>query len=112
MTVGPLCGYLLAGGVWANLYALTAVLVPRSFNADPAVAGQLANWHGRRALFDIFSLSTLPSMGYDAVTPIAPPATTLAVLEALFGLYIAVVVAQLVGIRLAQEFDRDGARPT
>jgi hypothetical protein len=46
-------------------------------------------------------------MGYGDVVPVRPPATVLASLEAIFGqFYIAVVVAQLVGLRLAQAFGR------
>jgi len=46
---------------------------------------------------------TLTTVGYGDITPARPPATALAMLEAIFGqFYIAVVVAELVGLRLAQ----------
>ena len=54
-------------------------------------------------MFNYFSLVTLTTMGYGDVTPARAPATMLATLEAVFGqFYIAVLVAQLVGLRLAQ----------
>ena len=60
-------------------------------------------------MFNYFSLVTLTTMGYGDVTPVRPPATALATLEAVFGqFYIAVVVAQLVGLRLAQAFGPKG----
>jgi voltage-gated potassium channel len=57
-------------------------------------------------LFYYFSLVTLTTMGYGDVAPVRPPATVLVTLEAIFGqFYLAVVVAQLVGLRLAQAFE-------
>lgn len=100
---GAVCGYLLAAGMWADVYALTELLVPESFETSSQLARELSSWHGRTALFDYFSLVTLTTMGYGDVTPVRPPATVLATLEAIFGqFYIAVVVAALVGLRLAQ----------
>jgi uncharacterized membrane protein len=46
---------------------------------------------------------TITTVGYGDVTPVHPPATALANLEVVFGqFYIAIVVAQLVGLQLAQ----------
>lgn len=105
--LGAACGYLLAAGMWANAYALTVLFVPGSFRMSPELAHELSSWYGRNALFNYFSLVTLTTMGYGDVTPVRPPATALAMLEAVFGqFYIAVVVAQLVGLRLAQAFER------
>ena len=103
--LGGLCGYFIAGAMWANLYAIIEILLPGSFVLSPARAQDLASWQGRQALFSYFSLVTLTTMGYGDVVPVRPPATALAPLEAIFGqFYIAVVVAQLVGLRLAQAF--------
>jgi len=99
---GAVCGYLLAAMLWANAYALTETLVPDSFSLSSPALKELATWHGRHALFNYFSVVTLTTMGYGDITPVRPPATALAMLEAVFGqFYIAVVVAQLVGLRLA-----------
>jgi hypothetical protein len=98
--LGTVCGYLLAAAVWANLYAATAVLVPDSFAVTTDLKG-LSGEHGRTALFNYFSVMTLTTVGYGDITPIRAPATALAMLEAIFGqFYIAVVVAELVGLRL------------
>jgi hypothetical protein len=107
--LGTVCGYLLAAGMWANAYSLTELLVPGSLNQSPDLQAFL-HAHGRAALLNYFSLVTLTTMGYGDITPARTPATVLAALEAVFGqFYIAVVVAELVGLRLAQAFQsKDG----
>jgi Ion channel len=101
--VGTVCGYLLAAAMWAHAYALIEMWVPGSFNMSPELRAGLSDEHGREALFYYFSLVTLTTMGYGDVSPVRAPATGLVTLEAVFGqFYIAVVVAQLVGLRLAQ----------
>ena len=100
--LGTVCGYLLSASVWANLYAAAAILVPDSFSVSPGL-NELSGEHDRTALFNYFSVVTLTTVGYGDITPVRPPATALVMLEAIFGqFYIAVVVAELVGLRLAQ----------
>jgi hypothetical protein len=106
---GAVCGYLIVGATWGNLYALAELLVPGAFGVDPAIRGDLADWHGRRALFNYFSFTTISSLGYAEVTPLQAPATTLVLAEVVVGqFYLAVVVAQIVSMRLAQAVRRDG----
>ena len=101
--IGAICGYLLAGIAWGSLYLLVELLVPGSFSVHQAIAGQLGGWYSRQSLFDYYSLMTLTTIGYGNITPIRPPATSLTWIEAMFGqFYIAVIVAQLVGLRLAE----------
>jgi hypothetical protein len=101
--MGAVCGYLLAGVAWANLYLLAEHLLPGSFSVKQEVAWQLREEHTRRFLFNYFSFATLTTLGYGAITPIDPAAATFSWLEAVFGVfYVAVVVAQLVGLKLAQ----------
>ena len=108
--VGALCGYLLAGAAFANVYTLLQLFSPGSFAVSAALSGQLANWHSRRFLFGYFSLVTLTSMGYGDITPVAPAAASLTWMEAVFGqFYLAVVVAQLVGMRLAPRGPTDAS---
>ena len=99
--VGAVCGYVLAGAAFGNLYTAIELLQPGSFSISTGIAAQLDNWHARRFLFGYFSLVTLTSMGYGDITPVAPAAASLTWIEAVFGqFYLAVVVAQLVGIRI------------
>jgi hypothetical protein len=103
--LGAACGYLLAGGAWAHAFGLAEILVPGSFSMSSELDKRFSGWHGRDALFYYFSLATLTTMGYGDVTPVRAPATMLVILEAIFAqFYLAVVVAQIVGLRLAQAF--------
>ena len=105
--IGACCGYLLAGITWGNLYVLAELLLPGSFSVRQEIAWQLQDEQTRRFLFNYFSFTTLATLGYGDVTPVGPAATTLAWLEAVFGqFYVAVVVAQLVGLKLAQAVSR------
>lgn len=106
--IGTVCGYLIAAGAWGNIYALTELFLPGSFTVGTELARQMATWDGRQAVFSYFSLVTITTMGYGDVTPVHAPATVFATLEAVFGqFYIAVVVAQLVGMRMAQAYTPD-----
>jgi Ion channel len=105
--IGAACGYLLAAVAWGNVYALMYVIAPGSFLVPNAIAWQLGDWHTRRALFDYFSVVTLTGLGYGDITPAIPPAYALVALEVVFGLfYLAVVVAQLVGLMMVNRSDK------
>lgn len=103
--VGALCGYLLFGLTWGNAYALVALGSPDAFSVAPALA-EAANWGSPTSpitpLLQYYSFATLSTLGYGDITPLAPFARSLAVVEAMFGqLYVAVLVARLVGIHTA-----------
>jgi hypothetical protein len=106
--LGAVCGYLLAASAWSNAYSITELLAPGTLSVpvgfDAAASGA---WHARIALSNYVSLGSLTSVGSGAIVPVRAPATLLTTLEAVFGqFYLAVVVAQLVGARLAQRADR------
>lgn len=106
--IGALCGYILVALVWASLYTLTYLLAPGTFSINKDIVWRLDEWHQRRALFDYLSFTTMMTLGYGDLTPIGPPAYTLTWLEVMFGqFYLAVVVAQLVGLKLAQALKGD-----
>ena len=106
--LGAACGYLLAGIAWSNLFQVCEILYPGSFSVSTAIIGPLATPPERAAVFNYFSFATLTTTGYGDITPLRGPATAFAMLETIFGqFYIAVLVAQLVGIRLAQIGQRD-----
>ena len=107
--VGAVCGYMLGAMLWGNLYALAYIFVPSAFNVNPAIAVQLEDWQLKRSLFDYLSFTTLTSLGYGDITPVGQPAYSLTWLEVLFGqFYMAVVVAQMVGLKLAQAIKGSG----
>jgi voltage-gated potassium channel len=106
--LGAVCGYLITGAAFANLYTAIELLQPGSFSINSGIIAQLDNWHSRRFLFGYFSLVTLTTMGYGDITPLSPSAASLSWLEAVVGqFYMAVVVAQLVGIRIGQRISAD-----
>ncbi len=101
--IGALCSYLLLGLAWSSLYQAIELWSPGSFVIHSDMAVNLTSRHARQALFNYFSFVTLTTLGYGDVTPVNHVAATFAWLEATFGqFYIAVVVAQVVGFRMAQ----------
>ena len=105
--IGALCGYLLASAAWGNAYGLVYLLWPGSFLIADTITGQIGNWHLQRFQFHYFSVMTLTSLGYSDIRPVGSLAYSLRWLESVFGqFYMAVVVAQLVGLRLAQVINR------
>jgi len=106
--IGALCGYLLTAIAWGNAYALVYVLWPEAFRVADVIAWRLGEWHLQRFFFSYFSVMTLTTMGFGDITPASASVYTLVWLESVFGqFYIAVVVAQLVGLKLAQAINRD-----
>lgn len=106
--IGAICGYLLAGAAWGNLYALVYLIHPAAFQISDKIAAQLDKWHMQRFLFDYFSIMTLTTYGFADIAPAGFPVYSLIWLESVFGqFYIAVVVAQLVGLRLAEAVKHD-----
>jgi hypothetical protein len=106
--IGALCGYLLAAAAWGNLYVLAYFFWPDSFRIADGIASQLNDWHFQRFFFNYFSVMTLTTIGFSDIVPAGAPVYSLTWVESVFGqFYIAVVVAQLVGLRLAQAIKPD-----
>jgi voltage-gated potassium channel len=105
-----ICAYLLIGVLWAFLYSLVELLGPGSFqdSVDRSIKHELT-FSGRnsgRVLY--FSFVTLSTLGYGDIVPRSPVAQTLAAVEAITGqLYLAVLVARLVGMHTAHTLARN-----
>ena len=109
--VGAFAGYLLLGIMWGSLYVLVELFAPGSFAVSPDIRWQLDDVHLRRALFNYLSFATMASLGYNDITAVAPVANTLTWLEVMTSqFYLAVVIAQLVGIKLMHMVGGPGAR--
>ena len=109
--IGAFAGYILLGVVWGNLYATVELLAPGAFSVSPEIRWQLEDWHLRRALFNYFSFTTMASLGYNDITPAAPITNTLTWIEVMTAqFYLAVVIAQIVGLKLAQAIGGDRPR--
>ena len=91
------CVYLLVGLTWAALYIFIDIIYPNSF----IDVGDNIAITAPRFLF--FSYITLTTVGYGTMTPISDPARSLALLEAIIGqLYLAILVARLVGLHISK----------
>lgn len=91
--IAGICGYLILGMIWANLYSLLETLQPGGL-----VAGGGAAVRGQGGGFLYFSLITLSTTGFGDVVPKTPVARFLVSLEAITGtLYLAVFISALVG---------------
>jgi hypothetical protein len=94
-----LCGYLLIGVAFGHAFCLLDEVVPWSFNG---LDGN-RNESEKHFLLTYFSFVTLTTVGYGDITPAKDTARSLALVEAVTGqFYLAVLVADLVGKRVAQ----------
>lgn len=101
---GAACVYLFIGFMWAMLFALLDQLEPGSLHFPEAwVQGSAA---GGTARYVYFSFVTLTTLGYGDIVPKTVDASGLVVAEAVIGqLYLAVLVARLVGLHLSGSHD-------
>ena len=94
--------YLLMAVTWSFGYSLLEEIHPESFSL---VQGQLVD---RRLIFLYYSFVTITTLGYGDITPVTATASSLAIVEAVMGqIYIAVLVARLVGVHVAQTIKGD-----
>ena len=103
--------YLLLGLAWGRAFAIVESVVPGSFEVA-AGAGRAAEPVSQSISALMYcSFITLTTVGYGDVTPLSPPARALAMLEGLTGqLFIAILVARMVGLHLATELRDRGKR--
>lgn len=98
---GSICTYLIAGFIWTYLYIFQNLMVPGSFRGMTA-----ETLDEKLPELAYYSFVTLTTLGYGEITPVTPYARALTSLEAIFGqFYIAIVVAALVGIYIANRID-------
>jgi hypothetical protein len=100
-----LCVYLLLGLIWAFLLAAVQLTAPGSFESQHGAAVAWSDELSRRAAMMrliVFSYSTLTGTGYADLTPTTDFARMAGSLEAMTAqIYLAVVIARLVGIQAA-----------
>ena len=100
---GAICVYLLIGVIWAVLYSLIEGIQPGSFSVDQP---QVHEENFRHFLY--YSFVTLSTLGYGDIVPVTPPAKTFSYMEAVTGqIYIAVLIARLVGLHIAHSMKKD-----
>ena len=97
---GAVVVYLLIGVLWAFLYSFLEILQPGAFQLSK-LSSELVE--ERRFVLFYYSFVTLTTLGYGDITPMSPIAASLAIVEAIFGqVYLAVMIARIVGIHVAQ----------
>lgn len=95
--IGAVCIYLLLGIIWAVLYVFVNLALPGSFHGVSATDPRDC-FH---ALL-YFSFVSLTTQGFGDISPALPLAQFLTYTEGIVGqLYMAIVVASLVGIRIS-----------
>ena len=95
---GGISIYILLGFFWAVLYMIMLML-------DPDALTNISSTEGT-AGFECyyFSFTTLTTLGYGDIVPVAKYARVLATLEAVAGpVYLAIFVAQVIGLNIAQK---------
>jgi hypothetical protein len=102
-----LCVYLLIALVWALLYSVVDVVNPDSFTWTVSNRSSPAFRLGKNDTAVLyFSLATLTTLGYGDIVPTSALSRMLATLEAVIGqLYLAVLVARLVGLHISQSIE-------
>ena len=100
---GAACGYLLLGIIWSLLYSAVETASPGSFDMPVPGNAHVVAVRPDRGALSYYSFITLATVGYGDVTPTTPLARTLAWMEAIAGqLYLAILVAGLVGFKVTQ----------
>jgi hypothetical protein len=103
---GALCAYLLLGLIWAFLFGVIELAQPGSIRfalEEPHHEIRVIFGEKGFSQFLYFSYSTLTTLGYGDILPRTTLARTIACAEAVFGqIYMAVLVARLVGLHIAQ----------
>ena len=96
LIMGAVCVYFFIGLLWGFVFSVLGSLQPGSF--------QMAQGQGAGVInFMYYSFVTQTTLGYGDITPITAPARSLSLLEAVMGqLYLAVLIARLVGMHIAQ----------
>lgn len=101
--LGGAAVYLLLAVLWASLYAGLEVAQPGSMLFGETTLEMGRTGAGMSDLL-YFSLGTLTTLGYGDLVPVSQNARYLAVLQAATGqLYLAVLVARLVGLHLSTQ---------
>jgi voltage-gated potassium channel len=109
---GAFCGYVLIGLAFGHLYCVVEALTPGSFTGSEAVKIHSENVGWGRFQLAYFSFMTLTTVGYGDITPSSDAAKGLAMVEAIIGqFYIAVLVAELIGKRMAQALSEPPSEP-
>jgi len=103
--LGAMVAYLLAAVAFAMVFQVIELQSPGSFSGFPEAASEIEGRLSSATMY--FSLVCITTMGFGDIVPLSDIARPIAVIEGVFGqLYLAVMIARLVGLHIAR--DRDG----
>ncbi len=98
---GSISIYLLLGAIFAELYSISPRVDPGSFNGLISMVDEDPSLGPNRSML-YYSFTTLTTLGYGDITPVASVCRTISNFEAVIGqLYLTVLVARLVGQHIA-----------
>lgn len=100
--VSAICIYYSMAMFWAMLYGIIAIFIPDAFNFN-------LESHPQERISELlyFSMVTLTTLGYGDLTPVAPTARSIAVMEAMVGqIYLTILVARLVGLHITNNTNK------
>jgi len=104
--LGAIVTYLLVAVAFTMMFEIMELQHPGSFSGVPDSADSHRAELGSSMMY--FSLVCITTMGYGDIVPVSSFARPLAVLEGVFGqLYLAVMIARLVGLHLVHARDED-----
>lgn len=100
--IGAISIYFVLGLIWAFAYSILETLHPGSFAISwSGDTGSLSSETVSHFIY--FSNVTLTTLGYGDIVPRSRPAQMFTTLEAITGqLYVAIVIARLVGLQISQ----------
>lgn len=105
--LGAIVAYLLVAVAFTMVFEVVELQHPGSFSGVSASAGEERGELASSMMY--FSLVCITTMGFGDIVPISSLARPLAVLEGVFGqLYVAVMIARLVGLHAARGDDPKG----
>jgi hypothetical protein len=108
--------YLLIGLTWGVLYILIFMLQPGAFSLGASTDSTTVSAGNYQHLFPIFiyfSLTTLATIGYGDITPLSLQSRYAAVAEGITGqLYLAILVARLVGMHMSRSASHVNDHPS
>lgn len=100
--LGAMVTYLLVAVAFSMLFQIIELRSPGAFSGLAEMIHQDRFELGSSMLY--FSLVCITTMGYGDVVPVSSLARPIAVIEGVFGqLYLAVMIARLVGLHIASE---------
>jgi hypothetical protein len=108
--MGAFCGYVLLGLFFGHIYCVIEEVAPGSFEGRGLLPERLPPGDELFFLLTYFSMVTLTTVGYGDIFPASDAVRGLANVEAIAGqFYIAVLIAELIGRRLAARTSPGGA---